>query len=401
MALPRRFKYKPSPTFHLEYHELASKDQSFVPRSLLRPSIFNMDKSGRRSHRTGKSSITSDMASCASSATLFDSKISTPTDFSNSDNCYAFLSQLPPRLLFRIIAYLDIVSKICLQSTSHYFRSTTHVDRAELNTCAKHLLALRFQQASTSTKLITTRSLLRPPRKHESGYHRVRYLDEPRQQTHRCIVRALNRLPWVRRKTTLDLDKELLHRSIKLRRPQYWEQLMEQLGIDPDLESSLKSMLMPYPEKKSVWLAFKVLRCMHCGKGITEGDTRLQGCLHCRCDFCFRVPEECYRRCGPGKSSEPQPDEIFDDDDGGIYVAEYYGKDRFFVPVYNPFCWADRTHLLDIVLPHICDVDETGANRLGNLETKERRSSQIREKLNLCKSRDIQGKFCQVTSIMS
>ena len=64
---------------------------------------------------------------------------------------------------------------------------------------------------------------------------------------------------------------------------------MEQLVIHPVVESLLQYILEA--NQKPAWLAFRVLRYTHCGKGITKGVMRPQGCLHCKCDFCFRAPE--------------------------------------------------------------------------------------------------------------
>lgn len=249
----------------------------------------------RRSHQNGKSSTISDMSTRASSITRVESITSTSSVSLESDKWRASLSQLPPHLLLRITAQLDIVSKTYLQYTSRYFRSTMHVDRAHLNPCSRNLLALRFRQSGTpKTDLIRPIFLWRPSYK-QGGPERVRYLDEPPYRRQKWIVRVLDRLTWVRQNTALDLYKQRLYRANEQTRPKYWAHLMEQLGIDPVVESLLQDMLGA--NEKPTWLAFQVLRCTHCGRGIAEGDSRLQGCLHCDrrlqgcihcgCDFLF------------------------------------------------------------------------------------------------------------------
>ena len=324
-----------------------------------------------------------DVSSCASSITLVESVTRTSNRLSNSDKSCAFLAQLPPHLLFRITAYLDIVSKICLQSTNHYFHNSTRVDRADLNTCARYLLARQLRQ-NPKTKLLATRFLCKVSRRHGRA-DRVQYLDEPQHKTSKWIAPALDRLPWVRRRnTTPDLSKEHWYRMSKQRRPKYWEPLMEQLGIHPIVESLLQSILQAHQEP--AWLAFQVLRCTHCGEPIAAGDTRLQGCVSCKCDFCFRAPENYFRRCGRGTWSEPRPDrQIYEDRAAGqIYVMEGSGKQKIFVPVYNPFCLVDRTRLLD---KHTLDIGPD-----------EKRDAQIRE-VRWCEGLDSWGKECQIASI--
>lgn len=334
------------------------------------------------------------MSSCASSITLIESVTSASSLLSISDKCCGSLSQLPPHLLFRITVYLDIVSKICLQSTNHYFRSTTHPDRGDLNTCARFLLAHRLgQNGDSTTGLKETRFLCIKSRMPDDD--RVRCLDEPRHKARKWIARALNRLPWVRQNTTPDLDRRHFYRLNGQRRPKYWAQSMVQLGIHPLVEGILQYILMPY--EKPAWLAFRVWRCTHCAKSITEGDMRLQGCLHCKCDFCLQAPEIYFRRCGPGKLNKPRPGQIFNNRaDGRFYVVEGSGKNSISVPVYNPFCFADRTHLLDgrfIRIPG--DVSEAGA--LNQRESKH--DALIRRELRWCEGLDNWGKKCQVESL--
>ena len=129
---------------------------------------------------------------------------------------------------------------------------------------------------------------------------------------------------------------------------------------------------------------------MHCGKGIAEGDTRLQGCVRCKCDFCFRAPEHYFRRCGPGMWSEPRPDrDIYEDcDTGEAYLLESSGKQRNFVPVYNPFCEVDRTRLIDQYMLY-----------LGPDDTDDKRDACIRREVRRCEAMDSWGKNCRVASI--
>ncbi len=377
----------------MELHTTKAKHRASLSRisSLLRPSTFDMDEKGRHCNRNGgKPSTTVDMSSIVSSETLVESVTSKSSLLSNSDNRCASLNQIPPHLLYRITAYLDIVSKICLQSTNHYFRTTTHADRADLNTCARYLLAHHFRQnGNSTTELMATRFLCKKSRVLNDD--RVQYLDEPRYEISKWIARALDRLPWVRRKITLDLDKRHLYRISNRRRPKYSAELMVQLGLDPLDAGSLEYALLGLGLLTRAWLAFQVQRCTHCGKYVAEGDTRLRGCLRCKCDFCFRVPENILRRCGPGIWSHPRPDrQIFVDRAAKqTYLMEGSGERRIFVPVYNPFSLEDRLRLLDKRFLHV--YDEHGVDN--------GRGPRVWKELRYCEALDRQSKKCQVASI--
>ena len=299
-------------------------------------------------------------SSCASSLTLVESITSTLSIPRKSNRSYTSLSQLPTHLLFRITAYLDIVSKICLQNTNHHFRDITLVDRAELNVCARFLLDQRFGQAKKSkTTSMQTCFLCKTSQgqKHYSAKH-IRHLGKPQQEANKWITRTLENFPWLRRYSALELNKKDLYHMVFGARPKCYEHLMEQFATSPAVEA-----LMPYvvTRNKPKWLAFAILRCMHCGKSISEGDTRLEGCLDCQCDFCPRSPELQFHRCGPDEANRPRPRQIFKSIPGGeTYVVEGSGKGRITVPICRPFHRATRMCLQDL---QMCYVNEARAVR--------------------------------------
>lgn len=336
-----------------------------------------MDNTKRHCGQNRDAPIYTETISCSSSSTLVESINSTPNLSLESDGCCPSLDQLPTHLRSAITAYLDVVSRICLQGVNHHFRKVIDVDRAKLSTCARYVLASHFRKSSNSNSgLLATCALCKTSltKKRYSADH-VRYLDEPQHETSKWTVRVLDRIPWVRRYTTLDLNKRYLYRLSKRGRSSCYAHLLEKFVTNPQVEALLP--FVKIPEDKPAWLAFTVLRCMHCGKCISEGDKRLEGCIDCMCDFCFRAPGYQFRRCGPGRSDQIRPRQIFMDPiSGGTRVVEGTGKSRISVPVLFPICRADGTRLLD---SHICYVNEARAVRLKSLRgaTQQNINSQL------------------------
>lgn len=239
--------------------------------------------------------------SCASSTTLVEPKTSTSKLAPDQEKCCLSLSQLSRSLLSTITMHLDVVSRICLQSVNRHFRKVIDVDRARLSAdrCARYVLACRLREGDISKSGLSSICALCKTSQGKKCYRadQVRYLDEPQSKPAKWIMRALDRIPWMRRYTTLDLDlnQKYVYQLTKSRKPKCYTHLMEQFATDPEVEA-----LMPFltlPRNRPAWLAFTVLRCMHCGKCIAEGDIRLEGCLDCRCDFCPRAPDFHFRRC--------------------------------------------------------------------------------------------------------
>lgn len=256
-----------------------------------------MDNTEYQRLQDGDASSLAETSSCASSFTFIESTKCIQSMSSNSEE--RSLSQLPTHLLSIIAAHLDVVSKICLQSVNRHFRKVIDVDRANLSVCARYMLACRLREGDTSKSgLLSTCVLCKTSqRKTRHSANQIRYLDEPQRKPAKRMLRALDLIPWrVRRCITLDVDlnEKYLYLLKSLRRPKCYSHLMEQFATDPEVEALVPFLKLP--RQRPAWLAFTVLRCMHCGKCIAEGDTRLEGCVDCKCDVCPRAPDYHYRR---------------------------------------------------------------------------------------------------------
>ena len=259
-----------------------------------------MDNVQRLHRQSKKASIYAQTVSCASSSTLVEQIISTSQVPVLLEKPCPSLSQLSKPLLSTISAHLDSVSNICLQSVNRHFRKMIDVDRAHLSICARYVLACRLREGDTSKSGPFSTCVLCKTSQHKTRHSadQTRYLYEPQRKPAKWMARALDRIPWrVRRRITLDADLNgrYLYQVQKSKRPRCYAHLMDQFATDPEVEALMP--LLRLPRERPVWLAFTVLRCMHCGKCIAEGDTCLEGCVDCKCDFCPRAPDYRFRRC--------------------------------------------------------------------------------------------------------
>lgn len=285
-------------TSHLHCRKDSSDNELCITVSVPRLSALIMDTVQRRYRQHDNPSTFAETVSYASSSTLVETTTSASKSLSDPEKCYRSLSQLSTCILSTITVHLDVVSRVCLRSVNRHFRRVIEVDRADLNICARYVIARRLRKDGISQSSLSTTCALCKTSQGRKRYSadQVRYLDDPQNKPAERFVRSLARIPWIRRYTTLDLDlnKRYLYRLNDLSRPKCYAHLMEQFATNPEVEALMP--LISFPGENPVWLAFTVLRCMHCGKCISEGDTRLEGCLDCKCDFCFRAPEFQFRR---------------------------------------------------------------------------------------------------------
>lgn len=142
---------------------------------------------------------------------------------------------------------------------------------------------------------------------------------------------------------------------------------MRRFTPDPVVEA-----LMPFVTASTIlpiWITFSVLRCYHCGRCISEGDTRSMGCRDCKCDYCPRRPDQHYRRCGLGWSDRIRPRLVKENPiNGGIEVVEGFWKFRIKSQIDVPNCRADGKPL---DWKHIFYVDEARNFKPEHLKRKE------------------------------
>ena len=126
---------------------------------------------------------------------------------------------------------------------------------------------------------------------------------------------------------------------------------MGMFSWDPYVESLMDSIEVP--ETRAAWLAFIALHCTHCGKSISEAETRLVRCADCKCDFCLHTRSYHFRRCGPSDSDQIPIRQVFRDPiTKCTYAMEDHGKNMIVVPVLFP---THRTDKIDLQRPHIRD----------------------------------------------
>lgn len=290
-----------------------------------------MDASDHQYRHDGDASTSAETSSCASSLILVEPTASTPNLPSDSEKHCPSLIQLPKHLLSTIAAHLDVVSKMCLQSVNHRLRNVIDVDRANLSICARVALACRLGFRPNSP-LLSTCVLCKNPKCVMLFKDVLTHLEDPRQGTAELVTRLLDRTPWARRYITQDMEEK--------QKPNYHACAMRRFTPDPVVEA-----LMPFvtpPTLFPTWIRFLVLRCTHCGRCISEGDTRLEGCRDCKCDYCPRLPDRHFRRCGPGMSDWLRPKLVKENliNDGND-VVEGFWKLRITSPVIIPNGRAD------------------------------------------------------------
>lgn len=296
-----------------------------------------------RSHSISKTS------SCSSSFTFVESTISTTNSSLNSERCCPALVHVPTHVLSAITAHLDVVSRICLQGVNHHFRKVIEVDRAHLNACARYVLACHFSHGTSNNSLLTICGLCKTSRGKER-YSRdlIRSIEDPRREPTSWTGHALARIPWVR--PYWDWNESCLYRMDPEGIPNCYDHFIQKFSCDHRIES-LMEFIEVY-ETRAAWLAFRVFHCTHCGKTISGKETRLVGCVDCKCDFCPQISSYQFRRCGPPYADSihstdliPIPlRQVFKDPiTKWAYAMEGYGKDMILVPVlFLTYC-TDKT----------------------------------------------------------
>ena len=337
---------------------------------------MTMDNTEGNCHHIRNSTI-SKTSSCSSSFTFVESTLSTTKLSLKSERCCPSLGHVPTHVLSAITAHLDVVSKICLQGVNHHFRKVVEVDRADLNACARYVLAGYFYHGTPLNGFFMTMCVLCKTSHSKERYSgdRIRCIKDPRREATSWTGHALARIPWVRHYASLDWNKTCLYRTSPRARPNCYDHFMEKFASDPHIESLME--FIEVPKTRAAWLAFRVWRCTHCGKSISQADTRLVGCVHCKCDFCQPTPSYQFRRCGPRCSDPILLRQIFRDPiTKWTYAVEGYGKNMIVVPVLFPTHRTDTTSLQSL---HMCYVHDPRVVRPDLItQMTSRRDSQAR-----------------------
>lgn len=211
-----------------------------------------------------------------------------PSSEANGKDTSRLLNMLPVELLLIIVNQLDVVEKVCLQSTNTFFRQLIQVDRAVLDgdRCRKWAITCLFEVDMKKYPAKVACAFCKTVRKQKffNGIQEREIL-----KMGNISIRLLDRL---RSKPGEMMTHDPMERYCIAHRKDMFRDRNALVG-----KSSLD--FEPAPMSRPRWAVFRVLRCWHCARCIAEDDLRKAGCLHCLCDFCPRFASNQYFRSGP------------------------------------------------------------------------------------------------------
>lgn len=282
------------------------------------------------------------------------------------------IDQLPIGILHKVVDHLDLVALVCLQSSNRHFYNSISIDPSLLSVCIRWRIHVHFWNDRQNERLEKACMLCKIKRKHQrfqDGDERL-VIEGPAKSCSKghiksSIIRenitpdrsATEKLEWTLTDPTTALfykipepskslvesyvdytfdhiyhfthghprrlDPRSLYRWYKLADGLCYDHLMEQFGTNKTIEALLPLIQLP---PKPTWLRFTVLRCLHCGKCVEEGDSRLHGCLNCCCDVCHRRISHQHYRTGPRQTQNPQLRRILGDELGSLWIYEVGSK---------------------------------------------------------------------------
>ena len=222
------------------------------------------------------------------------------------------LDQLLKDLLDEITTHLDPVSFDYLQSTSRYFRTVISIDRATLSKCMEWQIMLRFRKDMVTRPPVMACSLCktRPKTRLYNASQLLVLIDKPNSRMSQedpsmeqyynftederlspsgwwsvnggkalyykapsRVSQLKQRFAWLWKARAKDLNLMHLIKLYPESKPKCYVHFMEGLGTNDLIES-----LMPFIRISSQprWLLLRMLRCMHCGRRVAEGDERTE-----------------------------------------------------------------------------------------------------------------------------
>ena len=179
------------------------------------------------------------------------------------------LETIPLEILFLIVDRLDIVSAACLRTTNFHFHESIPNQSHLFTRCAQTLMSARLET-----------DMAQLPRKVVCMFCKWKHDKEcfsPTTFRHSLIGRGAQCLRLLERKPE------------------------ERFCID-----HVQFILSRYPvpghtkeEPRRRWVQRLQLTCMHCTRAVSPRDTRLTGCVSCRCNTCSRAHLPRFERFGP------------------------------------------------------------------------------------------------------
>ena len=176
-----------------------------------------------------------------------------------------------------ILDELDDVSKVCLKSTSCYFRSAIKIDIVKLSVCSRWMLLCRF----------------------ETDYYALMQAYPPRVACALCKVK-------VRQECIQPKKYRNIHASsgAGALEPMLKEPIARCCVLHAPYLFRLSGTNDPYKNDPAIFTKKSELKCMHCDRNTTHNDGRSVGCDVCQCSVCPRAIQPVYELSGYHPSSK-------------------------------------------------------------------------------------------------
>ena len=292
------------------------------------------------------------------------------TESDQSVNCL-LLNNLPMDIILLVADQLDVISKICLSSTSTQFRYSIPLDHSIVNKCMRwHTFCLFEQDRKVATDWITCALCRKRRHKRYFGAGQDWAVIDSDEKVGHWALRALDRIPWLHRYGIQYLSREATEGSTYIHATTRvcCAHLPDQFDRDPVIEA-----LIPYLKLSTTpsWTSFLVVRCMHCGKCTTRTETGR--CSRCLCNFCALSFSIHFYRQGPRGSPNVKirricrrKDDVGDGFMRKTYVVEVGSKHLSSPNMRNRLIyltWLTDEKLVPIVSPRWIAEEKTALDR--------------------------------------
>lgn len=176
------------------------------------------------------------------------------------------LGSVSAEILGMIVANLDVVSAVCLKSSSTYFHNSIKVNTSRFSRCTQWLIMCRLEKDMTV------------------------YPD---------LVACAFCKAKVFKGCFLPNGFYTLPRGVGFSDPMKRDPAERFCALHPEIYCKYKDPWKPGVRR---WNKVRQNTCLHCGSEVASGDTRLTGCVRCQCEVCPRAVLPRYVRQGSHRS---------------------------------------------------------------------------------------------------
>ena len=210
--------------------------------------------------------------------------------------CCLLLDKVPLDILLLVVENLDIVSTICLRSTSRRFHYSIPLDYSRINRCTRWWTncILELDRKDTTDWIIC---VLCKKRRHKRyfGEGKDWALIDSHEKATKWSLRILDQFPWLHRYGIRYLQVRSKKGTTGYRATvrMCCDHVLDRFETDP-----LVDQLLPFIQmsNKPSWMWFPVLRCMHCGNCASRAE--IGPCHRCLCNVCPTALSTHYYRQG-------------------------------------------------------------------------------------------------------